>query len=258
MTDPSEFTRILEKYLRIQTYPVAVKVLQDRGDAPPGIPRVLDELHHKVLPCQCFGFARRNKLSFVMFKEDMFCPIGVVVMGLAERPDYVVNGSLSVNRYGRTIEAAARTEREMHCLELGKYVGIATAPLDECNFGMDLALVYVNAAQLTRLVQAAIYEEGGRFTVSVIPSAVCADVLVAVMKTGKCSIGLPCWGDRIHTGTNDNEMIFSIPAARFDEIAFGLIKTHEFGPKIPVPLPTSYEPAQLEVYAQYAKDLGLT
>ena len=191
-----------------------------------------------------------------MFKEDMVCPVGVVVMGLARRPDYILNGSNSAGRSNRTQEAAALTEREMNHFEIGEYAGLVFSPLDNADLDFDLALIYVNAIQVTRLIQAALYEKGGRFAVSVIPAAVCADALVPPVKTGQCSLGFPCWGDRTHTGTNDNEMIFSLPASRFSEIATALAETAKGG-TMPVPLPISYELHSPERYKQYMKDIGL-
>lgn len=257
MKHVSELVNAMEKYLRPQTFTVGVKLLKSRRDLPPDISSVSQSYHHKIATCQAFGWARRNRLTTAVFKEDMICPVGVAVMGLAARPDYVLNGANTVKRYNRTMEAAALTEREMNHLEIGEYCGLVAGPLDNCQFDVDLAMIYVNSVQVSRLIQAAIYEEGGRFDVSVIPGAVCADVLVPPMKTGRCSLGFPCWGDRTHAGTNDNELIFSIPASRFAEIASGLAESHAAGMTIPVPLPTSYLPQPPEVYKQYIKDLGL-
>jgi hypothetical protein len=51
-------------------------------------------------------------------------------------------------------------------------------------------------------------------------------------------------------------MIFSIPTPRFEEIARGLIESHDAGMSIPVPLPVG-ESQQPDVYRQYIQDLGL-
>lgn len=254
-----DFAHTLDEYLRLPTFAVGVKLLRERSELPENVPTVSEALNHKVATCQGFGLARRNRLTLAMFKEDLICPVGVAVMGLAQRPDYVLNGATTIGRYNRTQQAASITEREMLHFELGEYAGLVTGPLDECDFQVDLALIYGNPAQVTRLVQAALYEKGGRFDVSVIPGAVCADILVPPVRTGQCSMGLPCWGDRTHGGTNDTEMAFSIPVSRFEEIASGLIESHECknGFTIPVPMPTSYRAQYPEVYNQYVKDLGL-
>jgi uncharacterized protein (DUF169 family) len=213
--------------------------------------------NHKVAVCQTFGWARRNGITTAAFKGDMNCPEGGAGMGLGQRPEYVLNGSNTIRRYCRTLEGAALTEREMNCFEVGTYAGLAAGPLDRCNFDVDLALIYGNGLQITRLIQAALYGKGGRFTVSVIPGAVCADVLVPPVRDGQCSLGFPCWGDRIHGGTNDNEIVFSIPASKFGEIASGLAESHEAGMQVPVPLPTFYEPQSPPVYDQYIRDMGI-
>ncbi len=258
MANPLELATALDKYLRPQTFAIGVKLLKSKADLPSSIISVSQTFKHKIATCQAFGWARRNRLATAVFIEDMNCPVGVAVMGLAQRPDYVLNGSNTIGRYNRTKEAAALTEKEMNHFEIGEYIGLVVGPLDNCNFELDLAMLYVNAIQATRLIQAAIYEKGGRFTVSVIPGAVCADILVPPMKTGQCSLGFPCWGDRTHAGTNENELLFSIPTSRFSEIISGLKDSHEAGMTIPAPLPTNYEAQPPKVYEQYIHDMGLS
>jgi len=247
----------LEKCLRPQTFAIGVKLFGSKADLPSSIQQVTKALNHKIALCQGFGLARRNRLTLAVFKEDMVCPVGAAVMGLAERPDYVLNGHLGVPRYNRTLEASAATERAMRHFGLGEYEGLVIGPLDDIEFEPDLAMVYVNSVQVSRLIMADLYEKGGRFELSVIPGAVCADALVPPVKEGKCSLGLPCWGERTHAGTNDNELIFSIPASKFSEIASGLTESHNSGMKIPVPLPVAYQAPQPEPYKQYIKDMGL-
>jgi uncharacterized protein (DUF169 family) len=257
MTSPLELAKAIDTYLRPQTFVVGVKLLRSTTDLPAGVTPVSLSYNHKVATCQTFGWARRNGTTTAAFKEDMNCPVGVAVMGLGQRPDYVLNGSNTIRRYCRTLEGAALTEKEMNCFEIGKYAGLAVGPLNNCHFDVDLALIYGNGLQITRLIQAALYEKGGRFTVSVIPGAVCADALVPPVRDNQYSLGFPCWGDRIHAGTNDNEIVFSIPASRFGEIVSGLAESHEAGMRVPVPQDPSYEPKMPPVYQQYIKDMGI-
>ncbi len=252
-----EFAEAIDGYLRPQTFAVGIKLLRNAADLPDGVTTASAAFGHKITLCQTFSWARRNGIAVAAFKKDMNCPVGAAVMGLAKRPDYVLSGSNTIGRYCRTLEGAALTEREMNCFEVGRYVGLAAAPLNSCGFEVDLAVIYGNGLQVTRLIQAALYDKGGRFTVSVIPGAVCADILVPPMRDGQCSLGFPCWGDRIHAGTSDNEIAFSLPASKFKEIATGLAESHEAGMKVPVPQDRSYEPQMPPIYNNYIKDMGL-
>jgi uncharacterized protein (DUF169 family) len=252
-----EFAAAIDKYLRPQTFAVGVKLLKNATGLPNGLSGASSTYGHKITLCQTFSWARRNGAAVAALKEDMNCPVGVAVMGLSKRPGYVLDGSNTIGRYCRTLEGAALTEREMNCFEAGRYIGVATAPLHSCDFEVDLAVIYGNGLQVTRLIQAALYDKGGRFSVSVIPGAVCADILVPPVRDGQCSLGFPCWGDRIHAGTGDNEIAFSLPVSRFEEIMSGLAQSHEAGMKVPVPQDRSYEPQMPPVYAQYIKDMGI-
>jgi len=257
MMSPGEFAGVVDTYLRPQTYVAGVKLLKSISDLPSGVLPVSKSHNHKVATCQMFGWARRNGIITAAFKEDLNCPVGIAVIGLARRPDYVLNGSNTIGRYCRTLDAAALTEKEMNCFDVGRYVGLVAGPLSSCDFDVDLALIYGNGLQITRLIQAALYERGGRFSVSVIPGAVCADALVPPVRDNQCSLGFPCWGDRIHAGTNDNEIVFSVPLSKFEEIARGLVDSHQAGMKVPVPQDPSYEPKMPPVYDQYIKDMGI-
>jgi uncharacterized protein (DUF169 family) len=257
MTSPRELAKAIDTYLRPQTFAIGIRLLKSAADLPAGVSPASLSYNHKIATCQAFAWARRNGITTAVFKEDMNCPVGMAVMGLGQRPDYVLNGSNTIGRYCRTLEGAALTEREMNCFEIGKYAGLAAGPLDRCDFGVDLALVYGNGLHITRLIQAALYEKGGRFTVSVIPGAVCADALVPPVRDDRCGIGFPCWGDRIHGGTNDHEIVFSIPVSKFGEIVSGLAASHEAGMKAPVPVDTSYGPRMPPVYDKYIKDMGI-
>ncbi|HEX2965765.1 MAG TPA: DUF169 domain-containing protein [Syntrophorhabdaceae bacterium] len=252
-----EFAAAIDTYLRPQTFAVGIKLLKNAEELPGSLTSASAAYGHRITLCQTFSWARCNGIAVAALKQDMNCPVGVAVMGLAKRPGYVLDGSNTIGRYCRTIEGAALTEKEMNYFEPGRYVGVATAPLYACDFEVDLAVIYGNGLQITRLIQAALYDKGGRFSVSVIPGAVCADILVPPVRDDQCSLGFPCWGDRIHAGTSDNEIAFSLPASRFEEIMSGLIESHNAGMKVPVPQDRSYEPQMPPIYDDYVKDMGL-
>ena len=64
MTDNvSKLVTALDKYLRPQTFPIGVKLLNNEKEIPNGLPRATAALEHRVALCQGFGFARRNKIA---------------------------------------------------------------------------------------------------------------------------------------------------------------------------------------------------
>ena len=55
---------------------------------------------------------------------------------------------------------------------------------------------------------------GGRLTSTFGGRIDCAEEIIAPMKSGKCEIIPPCYGERIFAHTQDHEMAFSFPANR--------------------------------------------
>ena len=94
--------------------------------------------------------------------------------------------------------------------------------LSRLNFEPDIVLVYGNPPQIMRFIAASIMEEGGCFENSFFAPGVCADIIAPVIQTRKCRFGIPDFGNRKHEYTANDELIFSIPFARLEEIAEGL------------------------------------
>jgi len=246
--DKANFAQALQSYISPLTFPVAIKLLKSGIEIPSGIERASKLYGHRFNLCQAWAMARHNGESVAMLKDDMVCPLGIIVLGLAEPPDFYRRGGIFIDRYTKSNRAAARIAEEMYKFPVGKYSGLAAAPLLGCDFQPDLILVFCNPLQLLRLMQAAIHKRGGRFHNSFLPTAVCADVLVPTVEEGRCHFGIPCLGDRRYEHTSADELIFSVPLKRVDEIAEGLKYTHEHGHLLPPPRWVDFQPVQLGVY----------
>ena len=61
------------------------------------------------------------------------------------------------------------------------------------------------------------------------------DVVITTMQTQKPNVILPCYGDRVFAQTEDNEMGFTVPAAKFGEMIEGLEGTAKGGIRYPIP-----------------------
>ena len=244
----SKFEEELKIYICPTTHPVAVKLLKSEADIPEGIKRASEVYGHRFNLCQAWAMARHNEESVAMLKDDQICPLAIVMLGLVEPPGLYQEGDIFINRYTDSREAAAKIAEAMCKFPVGEYVGLATAPLSNCNFEPDLVLLYCNPLQILRLIQAAIYKEGSRFENSILPSAVCADALVPPMMDGRCHFAIPCLGDRRYGATLPDEIIFTVPVARLEEIATGLEYTQQHGQQLPPKRWVDFAPAQLDVY----------
>lgn len=219
---------VLQQYLRPATFPVAVK-LSAQADLPEKVRRPKNFLGYPIAVCQGIAMARNIGWTVGFLREDHACAPSFIVFGLAEEPAEVKLGEVVHPLYGETPEACARTQEFMATLPVGKVKSIICSPLERAAFDPDVVLVYGNPAQIARLVQGALYRQGGAITSTFIGRNSCGAELVAPYLTRRCQVVVPGSGERVFALTQDHEMCFAIPWECLDDVLFGLEKTHQLG-----------------------------
>jgi uncharacterized protein (DUF169 family) len=126
------------------------------------------------------------------------------------------------------------------------------SPLTRAAFKPDLFMIYGNPAQIMRLIQGALYIDGGTVQSASMGRLGCAAIITA-MKTGECRYLVPGNGDRIFGMTQDHEMSFLIPAAKLDTVLEGLSKTHKAGVRYPITSFFNFEAAFPPSYQEQMK-----
>ncbi len=256
-----KFEEAVETYVRPMTFPVAIKLLKREVDIPKGIKTARQFYGHRIAMCQAWAMARHNGQAVALLKDDNICPIPIMSHGLAETPEFFLSGRFYIEEHGRysnDYEMAARYAREMPRFPAGEYVGLVTAPVqsspkfasgtyrfpvENCNFEPDMVMVFCNPLQLMRFIGVVFHREGRRFETSIWPYGICT-LFVQVQHTGRCQLGIPCYGSRQYDAPAFDEVIFMVPAAKLEEVALGLKFTHEHGIIIPPRRFLDYEPAR--------------
>ena len=77
---------------------------------------------------------------------------------------------------------------------------------------------------------------GGRIESSSSARIDCADEIIQTQLSRDYHYVLPCYGDRMFGLTSDDEMVFTIPHEKADEIVQGLQATHKNGIRYPIPV----------------------
>ena len=54
------------------------------------------------------------------------------------------------------------------------------------------------------------------------PGGACIQCTVPVIQTGNCQVTVPCGGDRNHALAQDDELIFSVPTNKLEDLMTGL------------------------------------
>jgi uncharacterized protein (DUF169 family) len=203
----SEFNKYgeeLETSLLLRTSPVAVKMLEEEADIPKEAVRPKRDGRYHIAQCQAFGMSRREGKTVAMLKEDHWCPTALMAYGIVDKPD-------SMAKWGE----------DFLSFEVGKYIGVVTAPLKKASFMPDVVLVYSNPAQLRELLMPMMF--GGASQISThlfLPS--CSHCVVDPMKTGKYCVVLPDPGEYQRALTLEEEIIFAAPQEKVQGLMAGL------------------------------------
>ncbi|NLJ57908.1 MAG: DUF169 domain-containing protein [Tissierellia bacterium] len=226
----------INKYIRPYTFPVAVKLLA-KGEALPQKMRVPTEnLGHPVAFCQAVSMARRFGWPVALYQKDQACGLAQIALGYKEEPDFMKDGSMVYPLYVENMEAGKKTQESTPKMPTAHTYCIIVAPLHLAEFDPDVIIVYGNAAQITRLVQGALYKEGGYIESRFAGRIACGGQVVVPIVEDRCNVIIPGGGERVFAVTTDDELAFSMPKSKFEDLAEGLEKTHKGGvARIPTP-----------------------
>jgi len=201
----NEYGNELETSLLLRTSPIAVKMLEKEADIPKEAFRPKRDGGYHIAQCQAFGMSRREGKTVAMLKEDHWCPTALMAYGMVEKPD-------SMAMWGESFMS----------FEVGKYIGVVTAPLKSATFMPDVVLIYLNPAQLRGLLLPMMFG-GGSSQVSChlfLPS--CGHAVVDPIKTGNYCVVLPDPGEYQRALALEEEMIFAVPREKIEGLMAGL------------------------------------
>jgi uncharacterized protein (DUF169 family) len=247
----------LERYLRLQTYPLAIKLLRTEAEIPAEALRPRRDQGYQYNLCQTFALSRRNGQTIAMLKDDMYCFEPVIGYGMGEPPQEFLNGE---NRYPgdvETQEAGRRYAEQFPRLEAGEYIGVVSAPLATATFEPDVVTVYCNSSQLVVLLMAGEYKTGENLPTALSGHAACVYAVIPAIINEAYQVAVPCRGDHITAMAGDDEMIFTIPMHKFDDFMVGLRTIVEGEGKLTrLPMIHEMRPGAVQP-ASYARMAGL-
>lgn len=209
----------IEKMLMLKSSPIAIKMLEKEEDIPQGAIRPKRDHGYHLAQCQAFAMSRRGrKATIAMLLEDSWCPAPVSAYGMAE-PREKINGFPYMIENEKADKALCAKSPQF---EHGKYIGIVSAPLKMTSFEPDLVMVYSNTAQLRSLLLAVKYKEGILVSSEFDPLRSCVFAVIPVIQNGQFRITLPDTGEQYRTMSGEDEIIFSIPRNKIQEVVSGL------------------------------------
>ncbi len=233
--------KAIQKYVRPDTFPLAIRIMKQGEDIPERVKRPKQDLQTTFIICQGITMSRRYGWALAMGGEDLSCPIAKIAFGFEEELAYYSQGNLTDGMYTKTCELGQKTEAAVPKFTKEEAGIVLVAPLTRTNFEPDVIVVYGNSAQVMRMVAAALYHTGGEISSTFTARADCADIVIKTIQFEKPQVVLPCYGDRVFGQTHDHEMAFTIPYSMVGEFIDGLEGTHKGGVRYPVPTYLHYE-----------------
>ena len=248
-TMESEFNQ----YLRLQSPPLAIRMVKAGEEVPEKCRRPFEHLKMKINICQGFSMARKYGWTVRMGAEDMACPPGAALFGFFKDTDYFDAGNMAVPTYAPDLEAGKAIEAEFPRFAHGEYEAILVAPMARAAFEPQMLLFYAQPAQVMRLVHGALYE-GGKGLKSWTQGRFGCSTVISVLQSGECTYGIPGNGDRVFAGVQDSEMNFLMPMKRAEGVLAGLVANHKGGTRYPVPAYLMY---QAQFPKNYSKQMEI-
>jgi uncharacterized protein (DUF169 family) len=246
MYDGAEQGRTLTELLRLQTRPLAVKLMRTGDEFPKRVRRPSRLLKHKVTICQGITMARRYGWRVGLVSDDVCCAAALVVYGWVEKAptlDEVAELMLAAE-YAENAAAARKQIEAIPKLDKGECTGLILSPLEHTTWEPDLIMIYANPGQMMRLVQAATYRDGNPINSSFGGKAAsCAEGIIRTLQRQECQLVLPGGGDRIFAMTADDELAFTAPASIAEQLVEGLrVSGRKVGVSYPIPFYQAFEP----------------
>jgi len=227
-----QVTETLNQFIKPQTFPLALKLCQSESELPEKVRMPVRDLGYQVTLCQGYGIARRFRWVIAVGKDDQCCVGGASAMGfIAERPE----------------EDLAKR------LKTGKYSHLLISPVEMADFEPDIFLTYTNSAQAMRFVQSVNRSVGESVSAIATGFGDCGDIVARTTKTDQCQFIMPSGGARVFGGTQDNELIFTMPWGKVEAVLKGLEETHRDGFRYPILSDLRHAPA-LPPFLQIPKD----
>lgn len=229
MADLNQLHEALSRYVRPQTFPIAVRMLSSQHELPEKVRFPKRDLGLQMPLCQGVSLARRYGLVVAMGEEDFNCPTPPLMLGFLPLKKRYLEGDFLAAPPIPSKELRAKFRHNEPRLEYGKYKYVVMAPIHRTTFEPDFVVVYVTPAQLTRLVQGAVFMTGEMPQASAWPGGTCSAIFAHTMLENHYQAVFPGAGERNCALAQEHEVAFTIPASKMDELIQGFTESEKTG-----------------------------
>jgi uncharacterized protein (DUF169 family) len=218
--------------LRLATFPLAIKYIQDISEVSPKTVRP-SQSGQKWALCQAITYVRRWGWKVAMTADDNFCTPSSVGHGWVDVSQEDLLQSQLFQAWHKDIEAEIKRQKhnrdiigEANWPKLRKYKGVVISPLHEASTIPDSVLVFGNGENITHIIHALTYE-GENYPTSSFEGfgETCMKGGLVPFVTGVPQIVIPGMGDRTFSGVYDYEIAIGMPGPLVFTAVQNLLKT---------------------------------
>ena len=230
--DWEKIIRRMEQLMRLKSFPVAFKMLENKEDLSK-IP-FLRRPGHKITLCQMITLVRNFDWTVGIDLDDFMNPTCPSILGLTEVPQVNLDGTFRSIVWVKTRKDGRKYEEAIPRLPLGKYEAVAMAPLAYKPFEPDIVLIYANPAQMMLLINALQFEEYEVMQFFCVGESSCSDAIARCYLTDKPSLTIPCYGERRYGHAQDEDLVMAVPAGMMEKALRGMETLYRRGIRYPI------------------------
>ncbi|QTA88015.1 dephospho-CoA kinase [Desulfonema magnum] len=249
-TDWEKLVRRMELLMRLKSFPVAFKMLENKEDLKT-IP-FMRRTENKVTLCQLITLVRNFDWSVGADVDDFISPSCPSVLGLTDTPETAKDGTFRSLVWVKTKADGKKYESSIPRLPLGKYEALAMAPLVYNPFEPDIVLIYANPAQMMLLINSLQFEDYEVMQFYCVGETSCSDAIVRCYDTGKPSLTIPCYGERRYGHAQDEDLVMAVPAGMMEKALRGMETLYRRGIRYPI----SFAGVEADVTASFPPAYG--
>jgi uncharacterized protein (DUF169 family) len=237
----------LSAAIRPRSFPLGIKLLKPGEAFPEKVHFPVKDMGIKITLCQAFTMGRLYGQTIAMTRDDaVFCP-GPLLWGWEEMADEADLANFWVKDlpFFEYPELGMKTIAAMPRFKKGQIAGVVISPLEWTRIEPDVIMIYANPAQMMRLVQGTLFKRGGVLTSSFTGlAASCAEGVIETYLNNVSRVVLPGAGDRVVAMDQDDELIFTLPADKLEELVDGVQVRHGTlgGQRYPIPFNVRFQP----------------
>jgi uncharacterized protein (DUF169 family) len=239
-----EWSDFFERSLRLQAYPVALKLCENDEAIPKLAKRPVRDWGYHLNTCQAMALSRRTGEVVAQKLEDMWCFESALALGMTggdvekyeKALKFFLEGRTHYPEAARDLETARKWAHDFPRFEdYGRYVAVVTAPLMRAPFEPDLILFWLNPTALNQVLKGIVIEwgrDGVQCTMAA--DGGCVHYIVPPMKNNDFNVSNPCFGDISFAMKEPGELVFSCPIDKVERLITGMRQAHSYGWSLPL------------------------